>query len=89
MKNKKTIWKQGMVLRQERADEITNEMMDKIRDYFWKALDMDLDEYFPTAVGIETICSDCDEKNLFKKEYTRSADDEIYSIIHNKIKQII
>tara|TARA_R110001583_G_scaffold20346_1_gene78533 strand:+ start:119 stop:310 length:192 start_codon:yes stop_codon:yes gene_type:complete len=55
----------------ERVDNATNNIMDKIRDYFWKELDIDLDEYYPNH----------NDK--------MSADDEIYSIIHNKLKQII
>ena len=55
----------------ERVDNATNEIMDKIRDYFWFDLNIDLRDYHNNH-------NDC-----------RDADDEIYSIIHNKLKQII
>ena len=60
----------------ERVDNATNEIMDKIRDYFWKQHDIDLSEYHPNTW--ET-----------KLNASRDADDEIYSIIHNKLKEII
>ena len=33
----------------ERVDNATNEIMDKIRDYFWKQHDIDLSEYHPNT----------------------------------------
>ena len=60
----------------ERVDNATNEIMDEIRDYFWKQHNIDLSEYHPNTW--ET-----------KLKASRDADDEIYSIIHNKLKQII
>ena len=50
--------------------------MDEIRDYFWKTHDIDLSEYYPNNVDDKFINS-------------RDADDDIYTIIHNKLKQII
>jgi hypothetical protein len=60
----------------ERVDNATNEIMDEIRDYFWKTHDIDLSEYYPNNVDDKFINS-------------RDADDDVYSIIHNKLKQII
>ena len=60
----------------ERVDNATNEIMDKIRDYFWHEHNIDLEEYTPNFMGTPN-------------EVLRSADDEIYSIIHNKLKEII
>ncbi len=60
----------------ERVDDATNEIMDEIRDYFWKTHDIDLSEYYPNNVDDKFINS-------------RDADDDIYTIIHNKLKQII
>ena len=57
----------------ERVDDTTNEIMDEIRDYFWKEHDIYLEKLQPIV----------NDKNK------RDADDEIYSIIHNKLKQII
>ena len=60
----------------ERVDNATNEIMDKIRDYFWNEHNIDLEDYFPNFMATPN-------------EAQRSADDEIYTIIHNKLKQII
>ena len=60
----------------ERVDDATNEIMDEIRDYFWKTHDIDLSEHYPNNVDDKFINS-------------RDADDDIYTIIHNKLKQII
>ena len=55
----------------ERVDDATNEIMDKIRVYFWEKLDIDLRDY------------------AYNHNNDRDADTEIYSIIHNKLKEII
>tara|TARA_R110000850_G_scaffold266886_2_gene397515 strand:+ start:33141 stop:33347 length:207 start_codon:yes stop_codon:yes gene_type:complete len=60
----------------EHIDNATNEIMDKIRDYFWHEHSMDLEDYFPNFMATPN-------------EVQRSADDEIYSIIHNQLKKII
>ena len=52
--------------KEEKIDDITNEIMDEVRDYFLDGHDIDLHEFF--------------SNNL-----ERDADDEIYSIIHNKL----
>ena len=47
-----------------------------LRDYFWKTHDIDLSEYYP---------NNADDKFMS----SRDADDDVYTIIHNKLKQII
>ena len=59
----------------ERVDKTTNEIMDEIRDYFWHEHNLDLEEYYANH-------------NIGDK-VKRNADDEIYSIIHNKLKKTI
>lgn len=58
----------------ERVDNATNEIMDEIRDYFWKTHDIDLSEYYPNNADDKFINS-------------RDADDDVYTIIHNKLKE--
>jgi len=57
----------------EHVDNATDEIMDKIGDYFWKQHDIDICEYYPNY----------DDGSLI------SASDKIYSIIHNQLKKII
>ena len=57
----------------EHIDNATDEIMDKIGDYFWKQHDIDICEYYPNYN---------DEKSV-------SASDKIYTIIHNQLKEMI
>ena len=59
----------------ERVDNTTNEIMDELRDYFWKTHNIDLSEYYPNNADDKFINS-------------RDADDDVYTIIHNKLKEI-
>jgi hypothetical protein len=60
----------------EHIDNATNDIMDEIRDYFWHEHNIDLEEYTPNFMGTPD-------------EVLRTADDEIYSIIHNNLKKMI
>jgi hypothetical protein len=57
----------------EHIDNATDEIMDKIGDYFWKQHDIDICEYYPNYN---------DEKSV-------SASDKIYTIIHTQLKKTI
>jgi len=60
----------------EHVDITTNKIMDEIRDYFWHEHNIDLEEYTPNFMGTPD-------------EVLKTADDEIYSIIHNQLKKMI
>lgn len=64
----------------EHIDNATNEIMDKIRDYFWQEHNIDLEDYFSNHISTG---------ELVNGDVHRSADDEIYSIIHNQLKEMI
>ena len=57
----------------ERVDNATKEIMDEIRDYFWHEHNIELEEFVPNS--------------YYGKG--KSADDEVYSIIHNQLKKTI
>jgi len=58
----------------ERVDNATNEIMDAINDYFWIHFGYDLENYYPNGAV---------------SHGERDAETEVYSIIHNKLKEII
>ena len=57
---------------EEKVDNITNEIMDKLRDYICN--------------NIDKICNEIDENCIMSET---EADDEIYSIIHNELRNNI
>ena len=58
----------------ELVDDVANDIMDKINDYFWINFGYDLENYYPNGAV---------------SHGERDAETEIYSIIHNELKKIL